>query len=272
MSKDLTEIQKQVLVGTLLGDAHLYIKKSNTKASLAFLQSDFHKRYLFHLYDVFKDFVITPPTRYTFGDKRFPGRVYKRWSFRTKMCTFLMPYANLFYPEQSCSAKGDKDTRVVSFSIAKGDNVLQPEEKGYSKEKRKKIVPLSIKGHLTARGIAFWYMDDGSPKWRGRTQSVRFCTDSFSEKEVLLLLSVLKESFQIEGRLYKETPKEKNLSTTTLPKTKNRIFLPAAAFPQFNQIVSPYLHDSMLYKYPLPILGSRFPTAILSQPIDGEKG
>jgi LAGLIDADG DNA endonuclease family len=51
----LSEIQKETLIGVLLGDAHLSRPKPTHNTKLVFDQSNsLHKEYLLHLYDVFK--------------------------------------------------------------------------------------------------------------------------------------------------------------------------------------------------------------------------
>ncbi len=67
-----------MLIGVLLGDGHLKSNTHKTKYRLVILQSDKHKKYVFHLYDIFKNFVDTLPKKYVFTDKRFPGKLYTR--------------------------------------------------------------------------------------------------------------------------------------------------------------------------------------------------
>ena len=58
----------------------------------------------------------------------------------------------------------------------------------------KKIVPSNIAEHLTARGLAFWVMDDGQQVKRG---GVTLCTDSFHSEEVNILREALKTNFNL---------------------------------------------------------------------------
>lgn len=83
MPLELSKLQKEILFGILLGDAHLKVNKKKTKASLVVLQSIRHKDYVFHLYEVFKNLqsFSKGATFYRFTDKRFPGKTYERWSF-----------------------------------------------------------------------------------------------------------------------------------------------------------------------------------------------
>ncbi len=58
-----------------------------------------------------------------------------------------------------------------------------------------KIVPLNIYESLTAIGLAFWIMDDGSySKIKG---NIILCTDSYTLQEVQLLISVLSNKFHL---------------------------------------------------------------------------
>jgi hypothetical protein len=64
----LTQEQKDILVGLILGDLNItYRSYSNSKGTkypcLQFCQSSFHKPYLDSLYNIFQDFVSTPPRK-----------------------------------------------------------------------------------------------------------------------------------------------------------------------------------------------------------------
>jgi len=157
-----------VLIGLLLGDGNLTPNTHKTRYSLRILQSDQHREYVFHLYEIFKDFTITPPKKYVFTDKRFPGKIYTRWSFNTTSQACFRFYAHQFY----C------------------DN--------------KKIVPKRIYKWLTPRAIPYWYMDDGAQKWKNKSLGVRFCTDNFSLTQVKLLISVLQEKYKLKCSIQKK--------------------------------------------------------------------
>lgn len=79
-----------ILIGTLLGDANLQTYTGYTWRA-RFLQSDQNKEYLFHLYDLFKLYVKTPPKM---SDDGFGN---KRWSFNTLVVPELSFFAYLFY-------------------------------------------------------------------------------------------------------------------------------------------------------------------------------
>lgn len=54
--KILSPVQREILVGTLLGDAHLRANKKKSKYQYVVLQSGAHKEYVFHLYEIFKNY------------------------------------------------------------------------------------------------------------------------------------------------------------------------------------------------------------------------
>jgi len=57
----LTKNQRSILIGVILGDAHLETLNSGHTFRVNFSQSVAHKPYLDHLYYIFKDWVLTPP-------------------------------------------------------------------------------------------------------------------------------------------------------------------------------------------------------------------
>ena len=62
MTKVLTNEQREILHGLILGDLHMETQTKGKTFRLKFCQSNkLHKEYLFHLYDIYRDFVGTPP-------------------------------------------------------------------------------------------------------------------------------------------------------------------------------------------------------------------
>jgi hypothetical protein len=55
---------------------------------------------------------------------------------------------------------------------------------------------------LTPRALAYWYMDDGALKWRGKSNAVRLCTDSFID-DINLKKKVLETKFSLKVSLQK---------------------------------------------------------------------
>ena len=128
----LSEIQKETLIGVLLGDAHLSRPKPTHNTKLVFDQSNsLHKEYLLHLYDVFKSLTNTEPYVTNRKPDTRTGKVYNSIRFSTLSLPYLNYYYELFY----------KDGR--------------------------KIIPNNINELLTARGLAYLIMDDGGKSYYG---------------------------------------------------------------------------------------------------------
>lgn len=60
----LTDYQRQVLIGTLLGDASIAKQLENRQHNVKFEQSIVKADYIDHLYLIFKDFVGAHPLQY----------------------------------------------------------------------------------------------------------------------------------------------------------------------------------------------------------------
>ena len=57
----LNDIQKEVIVGTLFGDACIPLKRGKPTLRVYFVQTMARAEYILHLYDLFEDFVGAPP-------------------------------------------------------------------------------------------------------------------------------------------------------------------------------------------------------------------
>ena len=164
----LSTIQKETLVGLLLGDGNLQTESNGKTFRLRICQSLAHKDYVFHLYELFKKFTTSPPVEGTSIDER-TGKTSLSWSFSTTQQSCFRYYGQQFY-----------------------------DKKGV------KRVPLIIARLLKPRSIAYWYMDDGAQKWKNVTKGVRFCTDNFQRVEVKRLAKTLEEKYQLKTSLQKQ--------------------------------------------------------------------
>ena len=154
----LTDTQREVLVGLILGDAHLETKDGGKTYRVKIEQSIAHIDYVMHLYEVFKPFVRTPPQE----------RVVKRQEresvnirFQTLSHSCFRFYAQQFY----------------------GNG--------------KKSIPNLIHRWLSPQAIAYWFMDDGSIK-SSQSKAVIFNTQGFRPPEVSNLCQILEEKFQLK--------------------------------------------------------------------------
>lgn len=206
MTQKLNQNQQDILVGCLLGDANLQTETQGRTWRLRMLQKAAHQGYLFHKYEVFKDFVTSPPIYGETFDER-TNKTYKRWYFNSTVSGSFSYFAQKFY----------------IF-----DSTLQ---------KWVKRVPLDIGELLTPIGLAYWYMDDGALKWKGKSNAVRLCTDSFSEQDVNILRNVLKDKFQLETSIQRKDGRP-------------RINIKERSYPKLRELVLEHLHTNMYYKFP----------------------
>lgn len=154
----LSELQKEVLVGLLLGDGCLEKSKNSTGARLKVDQCIKQGEFVGWLYEIYKNFVGTPP-RLKKSFKK--GTMHEGLVFNSLTHPSFKPFYDLFYP------------------------------------KKKKIVPESINNLLTKTAFAVWFMSDGSVKskeCRGRILN----TQSFSKSDIERLITVLGEKFNLK--------------------------------------------------------------------------
>jgi hypothetical protein len=96
-----------------------------------------------------------------------------------------------------------------------------------------KIIPLNIGELLTPVSLAYWAMEDGTKRKNGFI----FCTDSYTLNEIELLIKVLKENFDLNCTSQKVTGKD-----------QYRIYIKSESMDKFRFLVTPYFHESMMYK------------------------
>lgn len=163
----LTQRQKEILYGSLMGDA----KRQHTQSysSAGFGQCESQKDYLMWKYLEYANIVSENSLRFNEDvDKRSGGRVA---SYR-------------FY------TLANSDVEII-LKIFYRDG--------------KKCVNNDILNNLTALSVAIWHMDDGSVSWKkediekgwNSKPEIRLCTDSFSVEEVEMIIKWFKEKYDI---------------------------------------------------------------------------
>lgn len=193
---ELSVEQKEALIGIMLGDGHLRRAKPTHNTRLQIDQSYPEKeQYVRSLYKLLEPLVTMSPTVLTRTDKR-NGSITQSIYFRTLSMSCLNYYYDLFY-------------------------------------NKVKIVPRNLGELLTARGLAYWIMDDGGKSVYNQTI---LHTRSFSLDDVKYLQSVLLENFGLKTRL-EEKKKDQWV-----------IFIPVRQKILLKDIVGPFMHESMLYK------------------------
>ena len=167
------QIQKDILIGTLLGDASMQAMKGNQQSNVKFEQVIRQQAYINHLYEHFVDWVGTPPQIRNIQGGGAADR-QSVW-FRTYKHPSFTYYKTIFY-------KVDADG------------------------KQHKVVPYFIHRLLTPRALAYWYMDDGSAK-RDREDKIISCvfhTQRFSYHDQKLLAHALGSTFGFHVNIWKD--------------------------------------------------------------------
>lgn len=125
----LNQLLKDIIIGTLLGDAKMEFSQSG-KARFIYELSSKHKSYLLSVHELFANHVDKEPQEYLHFDKR-TGKSTTSIRFSTITSELFYPYASMFY------------TRV-------------PQKDGTSFSRRVvKVLPVSMSELLTPRALAY---------------------------------------------------------------------------------------------------------------------
>lgn len=155
---------KDILVGILLGDAHIVRRSSTANSRLVYAQTAVaHKEYFNFVYSLFMPLCAknyTPQLR-IIRDSR-TNKTYSAISFTTMQLPCFNVFKDLFY---------------------------------LSNVKR---IPDNIYDLLTLRGLAFWIMDDGSCQGKGLHISVY----GFSTEDVDKLMFTLQDKFNLKCSIH----------------------------------------------------------------------
>nr|ABX45146.1 endonuclease 1 [Heterostelium pallidum] len=204
----LSEVQKDLIYGTLLGDGHI---GSSSVAFYAAGQGHLQQDYLLHKYDILKNITKMKPylNKCAITD-------YMSYKFSTLTNNNLLGLRKIFYLHDATGAlvKG-LDGKVI------------------------KIVPPNISELINARGLAYWFMDDGCADQYG----YKFATNSFDKKSLDYIVDMLKNKFNLPD----VTLQKHGLGNITgLPEYK--IYIGAKSREKFRALVEPYMLDTLKYK------------------------
>lgn len=157
-----SELQ-EVAIGVLQGDGN--IQRISNNAFMKMDQGSMHKDYLYHLYNIFKDYTFsTPSIRYEkIETKSKKVGDIKSYSFRT----FSHPTFNEQYDQLMIDGK-----KTITYK-----QLDHPS--------------------FTARSLTYWIMDDGSQDKNGKRQTLH--TQSFSYKEITSLRDMQEIKFNLKG-------------------------------------------------------------------------
>lgn len=161
----LSERQKQILIGLLLGDGHLELNGKNTRLKID--HGATQKDLFLWKHREFQTLATRNPVQVNALDSR-NGKVYEHFRFATRTIPELNEYRQMFYVE------------------------------------RNKIIPRHIDQILaTPLTLAVWYMDDGHK--RTDCRALRLNTQSYRSEEQALLQDCLLKNFGVRVRIHKVT-------------------------------------------------------------------
>jgi hypothetical protein len=199
----LTALQWETSIGLILGDASLQTQNGGKTYRLKFEWGNKQKLYVDYIFELFNEWVISPPHKKTRMSPN--GNEVISWGFQTISHKAFNPLAELFITNN------------------------------------KKTVPdLLIKNHLTPRGLAIWFNDDGGKldyNKNSKNQSIVLNTQSFTDLEVLNMSQELSEKFSLNCEVRAN-------------KGKKVIVIKSDCYPTFFKLVDPYIISEMRYKLP----------------------
>ena len=167
----LTSRQKEVIIGSLLGDGTMRIGKGCKNANFKVEHGLKQKKLVQWKYQELKSLVFTEP-RMSYRNDSDGNRYAKSWWFRTLRHPDITEIYNQFY---------------IGERYRTG----------------RKIVPALISKWLTPLSIAIWIMDDGNYSQK----SLNISTYSFTRSEIELLQSILRRKFDLESSFHMDRDK-----------------------------------------------------------------
>lgn len=205
---ELTDIQRECIIGTLLGDATIMKPRKDIYfPNIKWEQAIKNQEYINHLYEVMEPWIGTPPVvrKITGGGAKDRQSTW----FKTYQHPSFQHYMNQFYIE-------DPDLRG----------------------RRRKRIPELLHRWLTPRVLAYWFMDDGNLVPSGYVLNTQ-CYPMYEQKRAAYALGRV---FDLEVSIMKD---RKN-SVTKEP--SYRLYINKASRDAFRKIVSPYIVPCMAYK------------------------
>lgn len=162
----LNSMQKELIIGSMLGDGNLRITGKNREANFIVDHSLVQKKYVLWKYGIMKEWVFTEPKIITRVYHKDTSRILSSLRFLSISHHEFSKWYHIFYKD------------------------------------RKKIIPLNINEILKSPlALAVWVMDDGNKNHN----AVFLNTQQFTIEEQQLLVNCLKNNFGIEARINKHS-------------------------------------------------------------------
>lgn len=201
--RNLSNIQREIAIGLMLGDASLQSQNKGKTFRMKFEWGDKNKKYAEHIYKVFNEWILSPP--YKKERINEVGNSVITWSFQT--------------------ISHDAFNQLGDLFLTKG---------------HKSVIINLIRDHLTERGLAYWFMDDGGKldyNKNSKNQGLVLNTHNFSKKEVDIMSKELNIKFNLD-------------TTLRLNKNKYIIVMNSTNFQKFLDLTYQFIIPSMRYKLP----------------------
>lgn len=198
---ELNQMQREASIGLMLGDASLQTQNRGKTHRLKFEWSDKSKPYIDHVIILFNEWILSEPHKKIRISPK--GNEVINWGFQTLSHEAFNFLADLF-----------------------------------KKNQKKGICENLVKDHLTAVGLAYWFMDDGGKldyNKNSKNKSVVLNTQSFTEEEVEIMAIELNKKFDLECE-------------TRFNKGKKIIVIKHNSFLTLKKLIGPYIIKEMEYK------------------------
>lgn len=160
----ISQRQKEIIIGKLLGDGHAETQTEGRTYRLKFEHSYSQKEYIDWLYKELESLASGTPS---IKKQTVKNIEYMKYWFNTITSSSFRFYAQQFY------------------------------------KNRKKIIPKLIHRWLTPLTLAIWFMDDGSIKSKKHKAKI-INTQSFSKEDIERLINVLLVKYGVKAKLRKQ--------------------------------------------------------------------
>lgn len=166
-----------------------------------------------YIFTLFKNLSVLVNAYPLLIKRMLKGKVFYSLSFRTRQLSCLNELYNLFYDENKLNIK---------------------------------IIKQDLFHYMNYVTLAYWIMGDGSKSKNG----LILCTDSFSLKEVILLMNILKLKFDIDSTIqYRQNYyiQDRKMKSNKGEKIA-RIYINGQNYNKIKNEISPFFTKDFLYK------------------------
>jgi len=159
----LSQIQSEVSIGLMLGDASLQTQNKGKSHRMKFEWGDKNKLYVDHIYNLFDEWILSSPHKKSRVNKN--GILVVNWGFQTISHIAFNYLSELFLINNH---------KIIRNNL--------------------------IKEHLTERSLAYWFCDDGGKldyNKNSKNKSIVLNTYSFTNEEVISISMELSDKFNL---------------------------------------------------------------------------